>query len=657
MFIDYILGGEKHTFSQISENDLVNLNFLLTNPKGDFLNLGIESNSCKYQGFNVCKNSTVEIFKFIESIFPVGVDVDRVKYNGSTIERTFKSKFTEELSYKDSEGDASDDFFYENKVLTTDSFFVGPTGGLIYEINNFEGQVILDLDMRKKNDFNKSGRDFNVFSEGGVVYVEFTKVNGKYSYKQFMAIKAQNFSYDLVEKFVNKHYEFTRLQKSDWKWSVFRLMNVNVLNRKKIFFGCGFSLDEANEQVVLLEKYEKDLIEISNVEVNDIFSNKSKFDKPLSESVSVGYDLSVLATYKFLKVDLKNSSIGVGSFAGFPYFSNVWARDDIFGLRALINLGEIGLVKSRIDFYLNSIDSTTGGIKNLLSRDGDTNCDIVFLLSKRIEDFLFYLVDNHELSKVYSQSELSAIYQKLNLSFHNVVRHNWDFDSELIKVKNSYGFRDKLFDSFPLNVQVLFLSFSSSMAFLGKISGLDDDCEEVIKFLDFEELLRIKIRSSYVQNGILYSNLDCDKITYEVFSTYYFCPDLFSKVEWEEIFDRSLMVLRNDWHGISSLSSNHKHFVDEHSGQDGKSRDLGDSFFYMNNLAAICLNDLNSSKYSSIINKILLSSTHDILECGSVGYSSELSSSSEKKSEGNLAQLTSSTSYIELVDKLFYKLN
>jgi hypothetical protein len=116
-----------------------------------------------------------------------------------------------------------------------------------------------------------------------------------------------------------------------------------------------------------------------------------------------------------------------------------------------------------------------------------------------------------------------------------------------------------------------------------------------------------------------------------------------------------LIVLRNDWHGISSLSSEHEHFVDEHSGHDGKSRDKGDSFFYMNNLAAICLNDLNFDKYSSVIHKILLSSTHDVLECGTIGFSSELSSSSDKRSEGNLAQLTSSTSYIELVDKLFIK--
>ena len=381
------------------------------------------------------------------------------------------------------------------------------------------------------------------------------------------------------------------------------------------------------------------------------------FDKPLSSNVLTSYDLSVLATYKFLKVDLDNKNIGIGSFAGFPYFSNVWARDDIFGLRALINLGEIGLVKNRINYYLNLIDSKTGGLPNLLSRTGENNCDIVFLLSKRIEDFLFYLIEEDELNKLYSNEELKKIYSTLNKSFHNIVKYNWDFDNELIQVKNKNSFRDKLFEKFPLNVQVLFLNFTSSMSFLGKLIGDDINQNEIKSYEDFEGLLKMQIRSSYVKNGMLFSDIGCSKITYDIFSSYYFYPELFSKEEWEEIFDRGLIVLRTDWSGISSLSSEHKHYIDEHSGHDGESRTRGDSFFYMNNIAAICMNNLNENKYSKIISSILLTSTSDVLGCGTIGFSSELSSSYEKRSEGNLAQLTSSTSYIEMIDKLFDKIN
>ena len=141
MFIDYILRDKIHTFEQFSKEDLMSLNFLLTNSKGDFLNLGVNSNSCKYQGFSVCKTSTVEIFKFIESIVPTGVVVDRVSYFGDRVERTFKSSFTQEINYTYSDSETPDDFlsdtdefFSKDKIATKDSFFVGPTGGLIYEI-------------------------------------------------------------------------------------------------------------------------------------------------------------------------------------------------------------------------------------------------------------------------------------------------------------------------------------------------------------------------------------------------------------------------------------------------------------------------------------------------------------------------------------------
>jgi len=656
MNIDYKFGSKIHTFEQVSKYELLKLSFLLTNKKGDFLNLGVKSNSCKYQGFNVCKTSTVEFFKFIEEILPVGVDVEKVEYSGNKVVRFFKSAFVDELNlnYLD-DSDEIDEFMRNghNSVVTKDSFFVGPTGGLIYEINNFEGDLLIDLDMKKKNDFTKNDRDYNIFSKNGVVYVEFSKKNDRGGYKLFMGIKAQNFAYDKVCEFVEKEYHYSRLQKSDWKWDVFRALKVKVLNNKKICFGCGFSLEEVDSQLEVLDNYNDFKIEISKSFDDKLFSEIGEFSRPMTERTLVAYELAKLANFKFLKTDLESSKVGVGCFAGFPYFTNVWARDDIFALKSLINLGEVELVKKRIDFYLDNLDSNFGGLRNLLSRDSSSNCDIVFMLCKRIEDFLFDLIERDELFNIYSLKELEFIFTKLSFAFNRIVKHNWHFDMELIKIKNISGFRDHFTSKFPLSVQILFLSFSSFMAFLAKISGAGD--LEAEKYLDFEELLKLKVRDSYFKRGNLYDDLVSNKVTFSVFSSYYFYPNLFSKEEWENIFDKSLMVLKTGWSGISSLSSEHKEFISEHSGENRSSRTRGDSFFYMNNLAAICLNDLNELKYRSVISKILSVSVNDILVCGTIGFSSELSSSLEKRSEGNLAQLVSTSSFIELVDKLFDK--
>ena len=67
--------------------------------------------------------------------------------------------------------------------------------------------------------------------------------------------------------------------------------------------------------------------------------------------------------------------------------------------------------------------------------------------------------------------------------------------------------------------------------------------------------------------------------------------------------------------------------------------------------------DFNEKKYRKEINGLLLSSTKDILELGCIGFGSEISSAKEQKPQGCYAQLWSSASYIEMVDKLFKRCN
>lgn len=665
MQINYKLGSDIFKYSSLDEIDLTNLNFVLTNSKGDFLNLGVSSNSCKYQGFNVCKPETIEIFKFIENIVPTGVEVESVDYLGYKIIRKFKSEFeyssessvyTEDPIPEDlAQAQVSSNFFSKEKIQTYDSFFIGPNGGLVYDIKNFEGSLFVDLDMRKKNDFSKSGRNYKVYKEGENVFVEYSKsIKGKgVSYRMFIAIKAVNFAYDLVEKFVTKEYEYSRLQKSSWKWDIFRLMDVKVLNNKKLIFGCGFTKNEALKQAEELFTQGDDFEMFSKLEWDSIFSTPTHFAKPLTHNVSVAYDLSRSACYKFLNLDLKDTKVGAGCFTGIPYFSNVWSKDDIFALKSFIDQGEFILVRDRINFYLRNIDSKTGSLKNLLSRDDNTSCDVLFLLSLRIRDFIFHLTELGILNEIYSKKDLEKMHYVLNVAFNRVIKYNWDFDEELIRVKNKDSSRDSMYCAFPLNVQILFTRFVSFMGYLSNYCSMK---KEAIKFLDFESLLVQKIRQAYFRNGLLYDNLTNDKVSSNVFLSYYFYPNMFDNSDWEDIFDRSLGLLLTNWEGgVSSLSKIDPQFVSEHSGGDRYSRSRGDSFYFLNNVCAIVLNDLDEYKYREVVSKILVSSTRDILVCGTIGFASELSSSFMQKSEGNLAQLTSSSSYVELVDNLFGK--
>jgi uncharacterized membrane protein YjfL (UPF0719 family) len=58
---------------------------------------------------------------------------------------------------------------------------------------------------------------------------------------------------------------------------------------------------------------------------------------------------------------------------------------------------------------------------------------------------------------------------------------------------------------------------------------------------------------------------------------------------------------------------------------------------------------LHEKKYKKIINKVIYASLTDLLKDGILGYSSELSSAKERKSEGSLIQTWSMASLVFLL--------
>ena len=100
------------------------------------------------------------------------------------------------------------------------------------------------------------------------------------------------------------------------------------------------------------------------------------------------------------------------------------------------------------------------------------------------------------------------------------------------------------------------------------------------------------------------------------FLAYYFYPDLFLKSDWEIIFDNALMHLRTSWGGISSLSYKDVEFKENYTGENNLSYHRGDSWYWINNIAAIALQDLNNKKYRRDISKLMMTSTYDILKNG-----------------------------------------
>lgn len=668
MKVRLALDSEKYEFEQENEEEAEKVGSMLSNNKGDFLYVNSGKPMCKFQGLNVAEPKTGNMFKFIEDITPIGIDVETVEYGGYYTIREYNSKYVENLRVRVDDQIKTDTFGEEgkleynengileevveeeNKITPKDYFYLGPTGGMIYEICNFEGEFFIDIDCRNINDYDKWGREYEVYKKGGIIFVKYTKntPEGK-DYEQLLGIRAQNFSYDLVEEWIKKDYKYSAQRNSLHELYVYRLMKVRVQEGKRIIFGTGFSESEVEEQIYLLEHH-FDELEGFDKKINKELIDQKEFKKPLNHNVSIAYRASNSAVYKFLNKEVYKNGFRNNFYAGFPWFTQVWTRDALVGLRSIIERGDVQIAKETLFDYITKINPETGKIKRIFTQDSLESADGVFWLAKRVEDFIFYLDERGMLSENLTLGEIEYVYKKFNEAFGRIVTDDWDRENELLRVAKGDSWMDTIDVEFPLDVQVQLLNFVSSLAILGQMIGKD---EEVKRYSEFEQSLKERIKAGYFRGGYLHNEPHEDKVTSNIFMAYYFYPDLFLDYEWEEIFDNSLKRLKTSWGGISTLDWKDPRFEPNYTGENDVSYHHGDSWQWINNMAAIVLNDLNEQKYRSVIKGILLSSTNDILKFGAVGYGSEISSASAQRAEGCLAQLWSSSVYIEMVDKLF----
>ena len=177
-------------------------------------------------------------------------------------------------------------------------------------------------------------------------------------------------------------------------------------------------------------------------------------------------------------------------------------------------------------------------------------------------------------------------------------------------------------------------------------------------FSSLEKEHKQRVREEFFKDGILYDTVysgvvDNDNtIRPNVFLAYYVYPGLLTQNEWKQVFDSALKELWLDWGGLSTISHNSPLFKPEYTGQDDLSYHNGDSWYYINNYAAIVMHRLDKKYYSKQIKRILEASKEEMLFSGFIGCCAELSSAKYMKSEGCLSQAWSAASFIELIHEL-----
>lgn len=628
MDINYSFAKKNVSFSQKEADDLHS--FLLTNQFGDIIHQSLKPEVCKSFGFFNRDHDKNKLIKVIDWFGPTNLEVNKIDVKEFQVTQHFSSPFVD-----------------TDEELGFAKITISPNGGFMYEIQT-DSTIVLDLDVKYFDDYSKWGKEYKIYEEDGILFIEFLKKdeNNNETLKLYIGIKTQNLQYNKIEEWIEKNYSYNKLRGLESQEYVFRALSIDILGiHKKIAVGYSQNKEDVFEQLIILDNFEH-IVETVEEGVDTQHFNDTSSTIPMSLQSQMAYEVAKRTAFDFVVKNKKTKKNQI--VAGYPWFYQEWIRDEVLSLRGFLEIGEVDLVISKIDELCSKIEN--GELVRINEEGSLKSFDSIIFLAKRIEDVIFKLDEHNKFSSKISQKQLELYYNSLYSTFEHIMNTRWDIDKELIKIEPEEWWRDTIdWIKFPLALQVGVLNLVSVLAILAKLLNKTIKCEE---FLDLESTLKDKIKEVYLRKNYLFDEAENDTVTNDIFLAYYLYPDLCFQDEWEIIFEKALEHLYLNWGGVSSLSKFDSRFQKEYTGANDLSYHQGDSWYFMNAMAALVLNHCNKTKFKTQIKEITQNLTNELLLKGTFGYLSEVSSSSNSNSRGCLSQLWSHMVYLELIISL-----
>lgn len=624
-----------------------NPSFLLSNKKGGFLSLGSSHNITRHQGCYFLKRlSDAEwtLFKVIEDIRPNKKPTHLIN-NFYNIERKY---------------DASKESFF----MYNNSF--------VYDIEDYDGFVDVMLDCREIYDYDDKGRIYKISKKGDSVIVEYTKYIDKslkgIKYRIFLVMKGVQ-KYEPIEEWCEKIYDYDKRRgTTPEKVYVYNALRIQVTKKQTVVFSYGDDLNKAIEAADMLDVQFNKLVENEKEYVKGLC--RTKFDALLKdEKIKLAHKCCI-KSLNDLTINVEGGKEIRGIFAGFPWFFQFWTRDEAISAGALICREEYVDAKSMLFRHIDNINEKGKLANKLPSAPGLDSADSTGWAFKRIRDLIEISRKRMAFDQVFSENDvhylkdrlMECIVKLLKTSTFNALAHNEKLETWM---DTSVG--DDTREGFRIEVQALRLNMYRLMKELAKMT---DDKPKHEEYKKLEQDIKGLVKESFWMDPLLRDGIDSnykndDTVRSNIFIAYYVYPELLSTEEWDRCFEYSLKKLWLRWGGVATIDRDSKLFCEEYSGEDNKSYHRGDSWFWINCIAAICMHRLDDEmmkhkknkerKYRKYIETVIDACCNDILFKGFIGHHSELSSAKELRGEGNLCQAWSAAMFIELIYEAYFK--
>ncbi|MDD3190265.1 MAG: amylo-alpha-1,6-glucosidase [Candidatus Pacebacteria bacterium] len=579
---------------------------VLGNDLGNFFYLSEEET--RYQGFYYKSNDNCEkkpdIYKVIDEIKILDRDeVVEMKNNFFKVERTSKDGLTE-------------------------SYFLPDKGNSLCLKTSKLAKAEVSLDIRHPYDSRTMGRFYEVATESECLVVKFTKrrdwsednLGDKKEFSLFLAVKTDKDSFEKIGEFFSKYYPKDHKRNScPWDRHIYKAFRMSF---KKAVFSVAESQKGAVAEALDVYKNFDKLYKKNRDESTDL-----EIPKITDPEIKMAY-LCAQNSIRTLLVNNKNT----GAYAGIPWFFQFWHRDEAISLSKIYRIDKkVGreIIIAQLDAVIKN-DSFTR--QRFLDSPQDTqSADAIGILAR-------------ECQKIFKENRVNKDFRE------DVVKKFEKIVPKLLKERTS----DKLALSFERETWMDTLDRSGHRIEIqaGRLalykflfSETDNDQYKIL----LEELEREVIKTFFAEKMLKDSPED-GAVRPNIFLAHHLYPELMLKEKWEKCFDKILPELYLDWGGIASLSQVDSRFISRDSGESSTSYHNGDSWYFMNNLVAAALYQVNAAKYSEHINEIMEASTNEILYMGAIGHHSEISSAEVQQSLGCEAQLWSSAMYLNFFD-------
>ena len=494
-----------------------------------------------------------------------------------------------------------------------ETLYLPERSAIICESDKF-ASVEIFFDIKDPYESPEFGRNYRVWKEDGAIIVNFTQENGKIP-EIFAAIWGDFGIIEIKEEWIKHDYDYDRVRgdKPFERW-VFKPAKILA---SRIAVAAALTKDEAINKV---REAWSDRLAKKNGELSLIFN--SELDAAQQAAARA---LAMLKVKKNGKSALR---------AGLPWFFQIWRRDEAVSLKGLSLVDPA----AAIDIFWRQIEELAA--EDFKYRD---SVDAIGWLFLRAGEFI-------DAGK-FGIEETKRIFGVLEKSIEKLLVEDTKNDLAV------HGLKQTWMDSLErrgaaIEIQALRLRMYALAA------RIADTEEKKNYYYNLEAAAWIRIRDKFFQNGKLadiYNPVTgrADfKVRPNVFLAAYAYPELLKKSEWAEVFDNTLEKLWLDWGGLSTLDKKDAGFCGSDTGVDPTAYHNGDSWFWVNNLAAVVLNRFDREKYENYINKIFEASANDILWHGAIGCASEISSAEKYASAGCVNQAWSNATFLELAAEL-----